>query len=154
LSSMIMFRKCICAWACSIQIFRFNVFHWNRHSLTMLQLTPFESISKSMDFSSLSCNTQKKKLPIFSRRGFILHTHYLMFVQFCFSTWYVRITSTCKQTCACFYIYEIVKIILINFENYKNLLTTFSFKHGHNMDFQHKLTYWLKPPFEGLTHAT
>jgi len=106
------------AWVSSIQIFGFNVFRCNRHSLTMLQLTSFESISKSMDFNNLSCNTHKRKnLPIFRRVGFIFHTHYLMFVQFCFSTWYVKTTSTCKQTCACLYIYEIVKQILFNFES-------------------------------------
>lgn len=101
LSSMIMFHKCICG-ASGIQTFGLNVFHCNKHSLIVLQLTPFESISKSMDFNNLSCNThRKKKLPIFSRTWFILHTHYLVFVHFCFSTWNVTTTSTCKQTSFC-----------------------------------------------------
>ncbi len=76
LSSMIMFHKCICAWASSIQFFGFNVFLCNRHSLTMLQLTPFESISKSMDLNNLSCNThRRKKLPFFfQNRVYTSHT--------------------------------------------------------------------------------
>jgi hypothetical protein len=119
LSSMIMFHKRIFAWASNIHFFGFNVLCCNSHSLTMLQLTPFESISKSMDFNNLSSNTHKRKiLPIrFFRIRFILHTHYLMFVQFCFSTWHVRTTSTCKQTCACLYIYEIIFKFLFNFES-------------------------------------
>jgi hypothetical protein len=126
-----------------------NVFHCNRHFLTVLQLTPFESISKSMGFNNLSCNTHKrKKLPIFSKTRFILHTHYLMFVQFCFSTWYVRTTSTCKQNmCMFIYLWD-CKNNLIQFWKLEkfvnNLLIQTCAHHGFStqINILTKATFW------------